>query len=260
MIFSIGETAKLNNITIQTLRHYDKEGLLKPSHIDQDTKYRYYSIDQFLQIDFIKRCKALGFSLDKIKCLLYEENSLENILESIIFQKYMVQLQIEKLQNLKNNLEELENNLEHAIFKLDKSPDLEDISFYILGSSKGEMKNIADIETHIRKVLKSFKSPHNISDTFIVLKTNKDSPEIYTELIIASYSIKSEVKYSARGVSFYTESAAFHTKDFFKKIEDFSIENNLQTKNEYLEIAYVSKLDSKNKERSLVSIFSPIDL
>ncbi|MGL5427972.1 MAG: hypothetical protein ACRDAS_08680, partial [Cetobacterium sp.] len=178
----------------------------------------------------------------------------------IIFQKYMVQLQIEKLQNLKNNLEELENNLEHAIFKLDKSPDLEDISFYILGSSKGEMKNIADIETHIRKVLKSFKSPHNISDTFIVLKTNKDSPEIYTELIIASYSIKSEVKYSARGVSFYTESAAFHTKDFFKKIEDFSIENNLQTKNEYLEIAYVSKLDSKNKERSLVSIFSPIDL
>ncbi|MGL4955400.1 MAG: MerR family DNA-binding transcriptional regulator, partial [Cetobacterium sp.] len=45
MIFSIGETAKLNNITIQTLRHYDKEGLLKPSHIDQDTKYRYYSID-----------------------------------------------------------------------------------------------------------------------------------------------------------------------------------------------------------------------
>lgn len=260
MIFSIGETAKLNNITIQTLRHYDKEGLLKPSHIDQDTKYRYYSIDQFLQIDFIKRCKALGFSLDKIKCLLYEENSLENILESIIFQKYMVQLQIEKLQNLKNNLEELENNLEHAIFKLDKSPDLEDINFYILGSSKGEMKNIADIETHIRKVLKSFKSPHNISDTFIVLKTNKDSPEIYTELIIASYSIKSEVKYSARGVSFYTESAAFHTKDFFKKIEDFSIENNLQTKNEYLEIAYVSKLDSKNKERSLVSIFSPIDL
>ncbi|WP_052191719.1 MULTISPECIES: MerR family transcriptional regulator [unclassified Cetobacterium] len=260
MIFSIGETAKLNNVTIQTLRHYDKEGLLKPSYIDENTKYRFYSIDQFLQIDFIKRCKALGFSLDKIKCLLYEENSLENILESIIFQKYMVQLQIEKLQNLKNNLEELENNLEHAIFKLDKSPDLEDISFYILGSSKGEMKNIADIETHIRKVLKSFKSPHNISDTFIVLKTNKDSPEIYTELIIASYSIKSEIKYSARGVSFYTESAAFHTKDFFEKIEDFSIENNLQTRSEYLEIAYVSKLDSKNKERSLVSIFSPIDL
>ncbi|MGL4653413.1 MerR family transcriptional regulator [Cetobacterium sp.] len=260
MIFSIGETAKLNNITIQTLRHYDKEGLLKPSYIDENTKYRYYSIDQFLQIDFIKRCKALGFSLDKIKCLLHEENSLENILESIIFQKYMVQLQIEKLQNLKNNLEELENNLEHAISKLDKSPDLENINFYILGSSKGEMKNIADIETHIRKVLKSFKSPYNISDTFIVLKTNKDSPEIYTELIIASYSIQSEIKYSAKGIAFYTESAAFETQNFFEMIENFKLKNNLQTKNEYLEIAYISKLDSKNKERSLVNIFSPLNI
>ncbi|WP_432205067.1 MerR family transcriptional regulator [Cetobacterium somerae] len=258
MIFSIGETAKLNKITIQTLRHYDKEGLLKPTYIDENTNYRYYSIDQFLQIDFIKRCKALGFSLDKIKHLLYIENSFENILESIVFQKYMVELQIEKLQNLKKNLDILENNLEHAISKLNKSPSLENISFYILGKSEGIMKNVFDIETHIRKVLKSFKSPHNISDTFIILKTTKDSPQVYTELIIASYSIESDTKYCTKGVSFYTESAAFETQFFFEMIENFKLENNIQSSNEYLEIAYVSKLDTKNKERSLVNIFSPI--
>ncbi|MFE4813078.1 MerR family DNA-binding transcriptional regulator [Peribacillus simplex] len=31
---SIGEMAKLRSVTVDTLRHYDKIGLLKPYHID----------------------------------------------------------------------------------------------------------------------------------------------------------------------------------------------------------------------------------
>lgn len=42
-IFSIGEIAKLFNISTQTLRLYDRIDLLKPSHINEETGYRYYS-------------------------------------------------------------------------------------------------------------------------------------------------------------------------------------------------------------------------
>lgn len=39
--FSIGEVAKIHNITVETLRHYDRVGLLRPSYINSSTGYRY---------------------------------------------------------------------------------------------------------------------------------------------------------------------------------------------------------------------------
>ena len=43
---TIGQMTKLNNITEQTLRLYDKIGLLKPHIINKENGYRYYSIKQ----------------------------------------------------------------------------------------------------------------------------------------------------------------------------------------------------------------------
>ncbi|MGL4868061.1 MAG: MerR family transcriptional regulator [Cetobacterium sp.] len=258
MIFSIGETAKLTQVTIQTLRHYDKEGLLKPSFVHEETNYRYYSIDQFQQIDFIKRCKALGFSLEKIKSILYEENSLENILDSITFQKYVVQLEIEKLQKIGNDLAQLENNLEHAIEKLNKTPEVEKISFYVLGRIEIDMKNMTDIETSIRSVLKRFKTPYSTVDSFIVLKVEEGATRVYKELIIASKSIETSSHYFSDAISLYTESGVFQNDESFSKIKEFSIQNNITLDNSYFELYYISKLDEKNKEFSLINIFSPI--
>lgn len=53
-LFSIGEVSKIKDITIKTLRYYHKIGILTPKVIDENTGYRYYSIDQFIYIDIIK--------------------------------------------------------------------------------------------------------------------------------------------------------------------------------------------------------------
>ena len=68
--FTIGEIANMYNLSIQTLRHYDKIGLLSPAYTNPKTGYRYYSIQQFVKIDFIKHGKALGMTLDEIKVLI----------------------------------------------------------------------------------------------------------------------------------------------------------------------------------------------
>ncbi|MFC9709457.1 MerR family DNA-binding transcriptional regulator [Paenibacillus sp. NPDC056933] len=75
--FSIGETAKINRISIQALRHYDKIGLLKPSFINEDSGYRYYSVDQFIIIDIIKLALNFGVPLKDLKETLLTENILE---------------------------------------------------------------------------------------------------------------------------------------------------------------------------------------
>ena len=71
-LYSIGETAKLLGVSTQTLRFYDKEGLLKPSFIDEETGYRYYSYMQFHLIDRIKYLQGFGLSLEEIKPIILE--------------------------------------------------------------------------------------------------------------------------------------------------------------------------------------------
>ena len=40
----IGKMAEINHVSIATLRHYDKLGLLKPKYLNVQTGYRYYDI------------------------------------------------------------------------------------------------------------------------------------------------------------------------------------------------------------------------
>ncbi|MEG0712286.1 MAG: helix-turn-helix domain-containing protein, partial [Niameybacter sp.] len=107
--FSIGEVSKLHNVSVQTLRHYDKVGLLKPAYINESSKYRYYSVKHFIMLDFIKQCKAMGLTLDEIKELMDHHTSVDAILEVITKQKEMVTKKIEELQQIQKHIEILED-------------------------------------------------------------------------------------------------------------------------------------------------------
>ena len=72
--FSIGEMSKLHRISIHTLRYYDEIDLFKPIYVDKESNYRYYSIDQFSQLDIIKYLKYLGTPLKEIKSKLDGNN------------------------------------------------------------------------------------------------------------------------------------------------------------------------------------------
>lgn len=69
---SIGEIAKIVQLSVSTLRYYDEIGLLKPMHIDEVTKYRYYSEEQVNQLLRILEFRKYGFNLDAIRGLLHE--------------------------------------------------------------------------------------------------------------------------------------------------------------------------------------------
>ena len=79
--FSIGEIAKMFNISTQTLRLYDRMDLIKPAHINENNGYRYYSIEQFIKLDCIKLCKSMGLSLEEIKGFIGNESSIKSILD-----------------------------------------------------------------------------------------------------------------------------------------------------------------------------------
>lgn len=68
-MFQIGELAKRCGVSSDTLRFYEKNGLLKPAG-RSESGYRLYDESNQRQVSFILKAKALGLSLDEIKELL----------------------------------------------------------------------------------------------------------------------------------------------------------------------------------------------
>ena len=66
-LYSIGKLSKIVHISVDTLRHYDAIGLLKPAYISHDTGYRYYSDEQAGDLATILELKAYDFSLKELK-------------------------------------------------------------------------------------------------------------------------------------------------------------------------------------------------
>lgn len=98
---SIGEMAKMNHITVTTLRLYDELDLLKPVYVNPETNYRYYDIKQNARLDLIQYMKELQMNLKEIKELLDKEDI--NLIEAILIKKkQQLSIQINDLQRTKD--------------------------------------------------------------------------------------------------------------------------------------------------------------
>lgn len=75
----IGDFARLSQVSVVTLRHYDEIGLLKPVAVDDFTGYRYYSVGQLPRLNRILALKDLGFSLGQIEQVLNGGISLDEL-------------------------------------------------------------------------------------------------------------------------------------------------------------------------------------
>ena len=80
-MFKIGDFSKMSKVTIKALRYYEKEGLIKPSYIDSSNGYRYYDSKQLLDISRIVSLKQIGLSIEEIKRIMYQNESLRDILQ-----------------------------------------------------------------------------------------------------------------------------------------------------------------------------------
>ncbi|MGB1907522.1 MAG: Zn(2+)-responsive transcriptional regulator [Spongiibacter sp.] len=67
--YRIGELASALGCSVETLRYYEREGLLTATGRSSNG-YRFYNEDAVRQLKFILRAKAMGFSLEDIRELL----------------------------------------------------------------------------------------------------------------------------------------------------------------------------------------------
>ena len=66
---SIGELAKQARVNIETIRYYERRGLIAEPPRNR-SGHRQYSPEAVKRTEFIKRCQVLGFSLSEIRDIL----------------------------------------------------------------------------------------------------------------------------------------------------------------------------------------------
>src|SRR5580692_7814885 len=78
-MYGIGTVARLAQVPVRALRHYDDLGLLTPAWVDPRSGYRYYTPDQVLRLHRILVLRDLGVPLTEIGRLVNDEVSTEQL-------------------------------------------------------------------------------------------------------------------------------------------------------------------------------------
>ena len=103
MKLSIGEVARLFNISKDTLRYYDKIGILTPE-VNKENGYRFYDIRHLEQLGLILGIKYLGISLSEIKEIT-ENGDIEDYHNLMQKQKDIIKERILELKKLEESLD-----------------------------------------------------------------------------------------------------------------------------------------------------------
>lgn len=108
-LLSIGEVAKIRNVNVQSLRYYEKLGILVPAYINPETGYRYYSLEQIMILDTIILCVDLGIPLKDLKNYVDADDQLE-------FERLLRdgrKLATQKIKKIESSLNSIDRTLQH---------------------------------------------------------------------------------------------------------------------------------------------------
>ena len=101
---TVGEVAKKMDVTVRTLQHYDKEGLLSPSAVS-DGGRRLYTDKDIVKLHQILSLKHLGFSLNDIRDRLIPLDDPADVAQILSEQAATIR---NKIANLTESLSEIE--------------------------------------------------------------------------------------------------------------------------------------------------------
>lgn len=101
---SVGEAAEAVHTTSETLRHYDRIGLVKPSKKDEWTNYRYYTEQDIVRLNTVRALQLMDLPLQEIKKVL-EYDDLEKIVDFLAQAEKKADEKIKALQYSKSKIQ-----------------------------------------------------------------------------------------------------------------------------------------------------------
>lgn len=109
-LFRIGKVADMFNVSMGTLRHYERCGLLAPEYIDPRTGYRYYGAKQFEVLNTIRYLRVLDMPLTQIAEFLHNRD-VHVIEDKLVAQKALI-------ERKQHELEMVSRKIDHRLERL----------------------------------------------------------------------------------------------------------------------------------------------
>ena len=134
---TISQIAKGSNVNIETVRYYEKRGLIsEPPR--SESGYRMFPKEVIQDIQFIKRAQDIGFTLEEIKKLLLASHN-ENFRSEDMYQ--FANHKIQEIDSKINELSHMKSLLEDLAAKCPGSGVPKDQCPIMKNLSKGEIKD-----------------------------------------------------------------------------------------------------------------------
>lgn len=154
-LVQIGDIAKMFHISVGTLRHYEKSGLLLPEYIDANTGYRYYSTRQFEVLSIIRALRALDMPLEQIADFLHNRD-IDKMMKMLEQQREIVIHKQNELKIIENKIERRIKLIEDAVSSEFGSIKIKQIPAQRVAWLRNtlSLNSYLDLETSIRQLEK----------------------------------------------------------------------------------------------------------
>lgn len=115
-MLTVGQLARIFNVSTKTLRHYDAIGLFIPASVGGENSYRYYAPDQLGELKRILFLRSMGVGLEVLRELkecgaLHDDKRIKRILEE---QADTIRRDIERQHQLLQSVEQMIDWINHA--------------------------------------------------------------------------------------------------------------------------------------------------
>lgn len=125
---TIGKVAGLAKVTTETLRYYEREGLINPA-AKSDSGYRLYDRDAVRRLRFIKQAQQCGFTLTEIRTLLTlrasEATCCNDVRRVAVEKKLQLAAKIKTMKEMSKALDQLIASCNDDSRPVDDCPILE---------------------------------------------------------------------------------------------------------------------------------------
>ena len=237
-LYSIGETSKINSVSVQALRLYDKMGLLKPAYINKENGYRYYKPEQFLYIDIIKYSNYIKIPLKNLT-KLFESKTPNEIKAILLEQSTKIKHEISYLYRVNKDIKAITDRLD----SIDNNNIMEITTIHqdeisISTHSVSDNAAFQDVDYEMRRVEMDMFKKHieygSLSGAIYDLDFNSKKAFISLEKVTEGFEKIEEGEYLT---------IAFNIRDFDKAkemISNYIKENNIKVDNKYYLIQHIT--------------------
>lgn len=266
--FSIGEMSRLHNVPVKTLRYYDEIGLFKPIEVNDHSGYRYYSTEQFEQLNTINYLKFLGLSLKEIKNHL-ENRDVNCFLQLLKKQKEITENKIRELELIKIRFSNRITEIEEAL----KVNDLEVVQIKPIPerkilSLKESIYSEPELELALRKLEKMSYKNSTIFIGKVGLTVSENNLEnmkfdeynsifiLLEESIVNAELVKTLP--SAEYACIYYRGSHSHSRKYYEMLLDYIKEHHYLISGDAIERTIIDQYISIDRDHYLTEIQIPV--